>query len=117
MGVAGGISFMLRNLMSLAIYLRTYPVSSLTSYPPLYEDVDDYAFYNFKIYQLIEAQIISGMAAIYNNIISSIKVIVFLEMVALIAALLFWLLRLEREKMQLSDLYAQVLQLPQVIFR
>lgn len=57
------------------------------------------------------------MAAIYNSISDTIALIVLVEMMALIAALLFWLFRLEREKKQLSNLYAQVLQLPQVIFR
>lgn len=119
LGVAAGVDFMLRNVLRTTIKLQgnSVAVNSGHFFSPLFEDVDDYAFYNFKVYQLIEAQVISGMAAIYNSIIVTVKLIVFVEMMALIAALLFWLLRLGREKKQLSNLYAQVLQLPQAIFR
>ena len=117
-GVAAGVGFMLRNVQRTAIKLQKgNAVQSGQFFSPLFEDVDDYAFYNFKIYQLIEGLVIEGIAAASDSITATIKLIVFAEIMALIAALLFWLLRLGREKMQLSNLYAQVLQLPQVIFR
>lgn len=55
LGVAAGVEFMLRNVLSMAIELKngSVAVQSGLFFTPLFEDVDDYAYYNFKVYQLI----------------------------------------------------------------
>lgn len=58
-----------------------------------------------------------GMATIASDVRQTINIIIFFEIAALFIAVLIWMTRINEEKKNLSNLYAQVLQLPQVLFR
>ncbi len=62
-------------------------------------------------------EIISSMHSIGDKINGSITIIIFFEIAVLILVLLVWMFRINEEKQRLSNLYGQVMQLPQVIFR
>jgi hypothetical protein len=57
------------------------------------------------------------MRSIGDTINSSITIIIFFEVAVLVSVLFVWMVRISKEKQNLSNLYGQVLQLPQVIFR
>jgi hypothetical protein len=94
LGTVAGISFIVRNVMATLMQLRSDNATRRVFFTPASEDIGDYAFYLFKIYQLLEAQVIEGMASLANIISSSISVIVYFEIAVLALTLLLWLTRI-----------------------
>lgn len=108
---------MIRNVMSGMVKLMKNQANSTIFCNPVFQNIDDYIYYLFKIYQALTNQIMNSVEGISNNINQNISIIFIFEIILLLLALLIWVVRISTEKKKLSDLYAQVLQLPQIIFR
>jgi len=108
---------MIRNVMSGMVKLMNNQANSTIFSNSVFHDIDDYIYYLFKIYQALTNQIMNSVEGISNNINQNISIIVIFEIIILILALIIWIARINTEKKKLSNLYAQVLQLPQIIFR
>lgn len=66
---------------------------------------------------MISDSIKDGMKNATDQINSSINVIIIVEVLFLFIALIVWGTRIKIEKKKISDLYGEVFQLPQIIFK
>jgi len=117
LGAVTAVNFMIRNVMSGMVKLMNNQANSTIFSNSVFHDIDDYIYYLFKIYKALTNQIMNSVEGISNNINQNISIIVIFEIIILILALIIWIARINTEKKKLSNLYAQVLQLPQIIFR
>lgn len=78
LGPIAAVNFIIRNVMAAMMDFIKNQASQGILYSSVFEDVDNYIYYLFNIFQLIEKKIITGMGKIADDINSSVSVIIVL---------------------------------------
>lgn len=115
-GVLAGFDFLQRNTLK-ALEDLSEPGMNSREYlmGKVYQDLDDYAIFLFKVYQLIEERIIEALADESSNINSLVNFIVYLCLGYFLGITAFWVLNRRGEQEKASQLYGYVLQLPESV--
>lgn len=118
-GMVAAMSYYQRNTYEALLNLTYGNITDTTSYfkSRVFQDMDDYIFYMYLMFELIQNSLAQGVGQAANKVIFSITYLMVIEIALMGLLLSFWLVRLSGEKKNLSNLYGAVLQLPHTLFK
>jgi hypothetical protein len=81
----------------------------------VYQDLDDYMYYMFQIYQLTQARMYQGLSNTVQALSVDLTLINCAATILFLLVVLYWFINLKEEKLKLSYLYGYVIQIPEKI--
>ncbi len=78
----------------------------------VFQDLDDYMFYEFRIFQATQARMYEGLNYSINSGFTTLVGLNCLLTVTTVGMLLLWFFGLDGERAKLSHIYGIILQLP-----
>lgn len=83
----------------------------------VYEDIDDYLIYMFRLYQATQARLVQGLNTSIDRTVGVSSKLLLVQGAILVIILFHWFYKMDAEMLKISNLYSQVLQFPKAIVK